>query len=131
MHRIAVDPDYYSADEAAYITGHILPSDKRDDNRRLFRGNALPFFLVAHSTQEGYIYASHKRPGVALLIFAYRGTCMLCACAFRCFCRPRPLTISQEPIPPHMAIDLGWNESADPAREERGESYMVPTLNVP
>jgi hypothetical protein len=59
----AVDPDYYSADEAAYITGHNLQRDKRDDNRRLFRGNALPFFLKAHSTQEGYIYASQKRGG--------------------------------------------------------------------
>jgi hypothetical protein len=59
----AIDPEYYSADEAAYITGHNLPSDKRDANRRLFRGNALPFFLKAHSTQEGYIYASHKRGG--------------------------------------------------------------------
>jgi len=41
------------------------------------------------------------------------------------------LWLSQEPIPPHMAMDLNWNESADPAREGKGEAYMVPALNVP
>ena len=59
----AVDPDYYSADEAAYITGENLSSDKRDDNRQIFRWNALPFFLKAHSTQTGFIFASYKRGG--------------------------------------------------------------------
>jgi hypothetical protein len=35
--------------------------------------------------------------------------------------------ISQEPIPSHMAIDLGWNESADPAREapETRKAWMA------
>ena len=59
----AVDPDYYSADEAAYITGEKLPRAQRDDNRRLFRANALPFFLKARSAQEGYLFASYKRGG--------------------------------------------------------------------
>lgn len=59
----AVDPDYYSADETAYITGAKLPKDIRDANKQLFRANALPFFLPAHHAEEGYIYASHKRGG--------------------------------------------------------------------
>ncbi len=59
----AIDPDYYSADEAAHMTGAKLPEDKRDDNRTLFRTNALPFFFPAGSSEEGYIYASHKRGG--------------------------------------------------------------------
>ena len=41
------------------------------------------------------------------------------------------LWLSREPIPPDMAMDLGWNESADPAREGKGEAYMVPALNTP
>jgi hypothetical protein len=41
------------------------------------------------------------------------------------------LWLSQEPIPPHMAVDLGWNESADPALEGKGDAYMVPALNSP
>lgn len=60
---IAVDPDYYSADEAANVTGGSLPAASRSANTRLFRANALPFFLEAHSTHEGYIYASYKRGG--------------------------------------------------------------------
>ena len=60
---IAVDPDYYSADEAARLTGSDLSEDGLARNIRLFRANAIPFFLNAHSTHEGYIYASHKRGG--------------------------------------------------------------------
>ncbi len=41
------------------------------------------------------------------------------------------LWLSREPVPPHMAIDLGWNESADPSREGRGEQYLVPVLSAP
>lgn len=46
----AVDPDYYSADEVTYITGEKQPSDHRADNRRVFRENAFPFFLKAHTS---------------------------------------------------------------------------------
>jgi len=60
---IALDPDYYSADEAARVTGANLSSDDLARNTRLFRANAMPFFLNAHSIHEGYIYASHKRGG--------------------------------------------------------------------
>ena len=59
----AVDPDYYSADEVAHITGQKLPTSKRDANRALFRKNALGFFVKGQSEQSGYIYASHKRGG--------------------------------------------------------------------
>jgi len=59
----AVDPDYYSADEAAFITGSDLPSGKLEEHRRLFRENSLPFFIKANTTREGYIFASHKFGG--------------------------------------------------------------------
>jgi hypothetical protein len=39
--------------------------------------------------------------------------------------------LSRVPVPPHLAQDLGWNESADPVREGRGESHMVPALRDP
>jgi hypothetical protein len=60
---IAVDPDYYSADEAAMVTGANLSRESRMHNRRLFRAKALSFFSPAHTTQEGYIYAGYKRGG--------------------------------------------------------------------
>jgi hypothetical protein len=60
---IAVDPDYYSADEAARVTGAKLSKELQNANTQLFRTNALPFFLEAGSRQEGYIYASYKRGG--------------------------------------------------------------------
>jgi hypothetical protein len=60
---IAVDPDYYSADEAARVTGAKLSEANRTANTGLFRSNALPFFSKAGSTLEGYIYASYKRGG--------------------------------------------------------------------
>jgi len=60
---IAIDPDYYSADEAARVTGAKLSEANRASNTRLFRTNGLPFFSEAGSTQAGYIYASYKRGG--------------------------------------------------------------------
>jgi len=36
--------------------------------------------------------------------------------------------LSRAPVPPHMAQDLGWNESADPVREGKGQPHMVPAL---
>ncbi|MEZ5540904.1 MAG: LssY C-terminal domain-containing protein [Pseudomonadota bacterium] len=60
---IAVDPDYYSPDEAALVTGAKLPRAERSANRLRFRSNALSFFTPAHTTHEGYIYASYKRGG--------------------------------------------------------------------
>ncbi|MET0066233.1 MAG: LssY C-terminal domain-containing protein [Candidatus Thiodiazotropha sp.] len=59
----SIDPNYYSADEAAFMTGAQLSPDKQRRNRKLFRQNALPFFVPAGSSQEGFIYASYKRGG--------------------------------------------------------------------
>jgi hypothetical protein len=59
----AIDPDYYSADEAARMTGARIPVEKRGNNKALFRANALPFFFPAQTSQDGYIFASHKRGG--------------------------------------------------------------------
>jgi hypothetical protein len=59
----AIDPDYYSADEAALLSGEDLPADKLDEHTRLFRKQALPFYSAAGSTIEGYVYATHERGG--------------------------------------------------------------------
>ncbi len=60
---IAIDRDYYSADEAALVTTAHLPKDERADRKQFFRANALPFFLRNGSTVEGYVYATHTRGG--------------------------------------------------------------------
>jgi len=60
---VAIDPDYYSAEEAALITGAKLPKREREANAEKFRANALPFFSKAGTTHEGYIYASYTRGG--------------------------------------------------------------------
>ncbi len=60
---VAIDPDYYSADEAALVTGDDLSDEQQAESRARFRASALPFFSKAHSTMEGYVYASHMRGG--------------------------------------------------------------------
>jgi hypothetical protein len=59
----AIDPNYYSANEAAMITGNKLNKDEREASKSLFRANVLPFFQKANSTQEGFVYASYTRGG--------------------------------------------------------------------
>ena len=60
---ISIDPDYFTADEAALLATDKM--DSEDDARvtEIFRQSALPFFLQAGSVHEGYIYASHQRGG--------------------------------------------------------------------
>jgi hypothetical protein len=60
---IAIDEDYYSADEAALATGAKLGKDERAALAKLFRAHALPFFLKAGTRNEGYVYASYQRGG--------------------------------------------------------------------
>lgn len=59
----AIDPNYYSADEAAMLSGDNLPAGIRDDHTELFRKQALPFYSASGSTIEGYVYATHARGG--------------------------------------------------------------------
>lgn len=59
----AIDPDYYSADEAAFAVGSRLPADELEDLRDLMRANALPFFHPAGGSREGYVYGSYVRGG--------------------------------------------------------------------
>ena len=59
----AIDPEYYTADEVALITSRHLETHEYEKNRKLFRNNALPFFHHANTTEEGYIFATHKRGG--------------------------------------------------------------------
>jgi hypothetical protein len=58
---IAVDPDYYSADEAAMVTGAQLSKESRIANRRRFRTKALSFFSPANSTQEPSVASRTSR----------------------------------------------------------------------
>ena len=60
---ISIDPDYYSADEAALVTLKKVPKEQRGAHAEMFRRHALPFFSKAQSTNEGYVYASHVRGG--------------------------------------------------------------------
>ena len=60
---IAIDPDYYSADEAALVAGAKLGKQERSAAAGMFRANALPFFLKAGGVNEGYVYATHLRGG--------------------------------------------------------------------
>jgi hypothetical protein len=39
--------------------------------------------------------------------------------------------LSRTPVPPEQAVNLGWNESADPALEGKGRSSLVPPLLEP
>jgi len=60
---IAVDPDYYSADEAALVAAARLPQEQRVEAAMLLRANALPFFFPARGAGEGYVFATHVRGG--------------------------------------------------------------------
>ena len=60
---IAIDPDYYTADEAALVTTDDLDDAAADTVTAAFRKNALPFFLGGHSVNEGYVYATYRRGG--------------------------------------------------------------------
>ncbi len=60
---IAIDPDYYSADEAALLAGAKLPDAERADLKGTLRSNALPLFHAAGKSSEGFVYASHARGG--------------------------------------------------------------------
>jgi len=60
---IAIDPDYYSADEAALVTGAKLSDEERADLQGTLRANAIPLFHGAGKTEEGFVYASHVRGG--------------------------------------------------------------------
>jgi len=60
---IAIDPDYYSADEAALVAGAKLDDEARADLLGTLRANAIPLFHGAGRTQEGFVYASHARGG--------------------------------------------------------------------
>lgn len=60
---IAIDPDYYSADEAALVAGAKLPAERAASLKDGLRAKALPLFHPAGMTGEGYVYASHARGG--------------------------------------------------------------------
>lgn len=60
---IAIDPDYYSADEVALVTGARMKTAERVEFAGTLRANALPLFHPAGKASEGYVFASHVRGG--------------------------------------------------------------------
>ena len=60
---IAIDPDYFSADEAALVSARRLSRERRAALTETFRAKALPFYLKAGAVNEGFVYASHMRGG--------------------------------------------------------------------
>ena len=60
---ISIDPDYFTADEAALLATEDMNAE--DDARvtEIFRQSALPFVLAPGSVHEGYVYATHQRGG--------------------------------------------------------------------
>jgi hypothetical protein len=60
---IAIDPDYFTADEATLATTRQLDDESTERVREAFRRHAMPFFLGGNSVNEGYVYASHRRGG--------------------------------------------------------------------
>lgn len=60
---IAIDADYYSADEAALVTGAKLSDEQASALRDSLRARSLPMFHAAATTSEGYVFASHVRGG--------------------------------------------------------------------
>ena len=60
---IAIDPDYFTADEAALATTTHLDEPSAARVTEAFRQHAMPFFLGGNSVNQGYVYASHRRGG--------------------------------------------------------------------
>jgi hypothetical protein len=60
---VAIDPDYFTADEAAQVAGEDLGAEGAANLADSLRRSALPFFVPAGSVNEGYVYATHLRGG--------------------------------------------------------------------
>lgn len=60
---IAIDADYFSADEAALVAGAKLSDEQGAALKGALRSMALPLFHSAGATGEGYVYASYVRGG--------------------------------------------------------------------
>jgi hypothetical protein len=60
---VAIDPDYFTADETARIAGEDLGAEDAASLTDKLRQSALPFFVPAGSVNEGYVYATHQRGG--------------------------------------------------------------------
>jgi hypothetical protein len=60
---VAIDPDYYTADEVALIARGGLDAEGAAQLTERLRQSALPFFMQAGSVNEGYVYATHMRGG--------------------------------------------------------------------
>jgi hypothetical protein len=60
---LAIDPDYYTADEAALVATEDLGGEKKAQVTAILRQHAMPFYLGGPSESEGYVYATYRRGG--------------------------------------------------------------------
>ena len=60
---VAIDPEYYSADEVAALTGANLRDDAFESLRSRLRRASMPLFLPAGEQAEGYVYTSQRLGG--------------------------------------------------------------------
>lgn len=60
---VAIDPNYFTADEAALIAREDLGAEDAARLTDKLRQSALPFFVPAGSVNQGYVYATHMRGG--------------------------------------------------------------------
>ena len=60
---VAIDPEYYSADEVASIAGGSLSESAFASLRSRLRAASMPLFIPAGEQAEGYVYASEHVGG--------------------------------------------------------------------
>ncbi|HSN70900.1 MAG TPA: LssY C-terminal domain-containing protein [Steroidobacteraceae bacterium] len=60
---VAIDPEYYSADEAAELAGGRLDDESRAELRQRLRNAAMPLYVPAGGRSAGYVYASGRKGG--------------------------------------------------------------------
>ena len=54
--RTVVDPDFYSADEAALLVRKDVPANEYDSLRQYFRDESIRALLLPHTITEGYVF---------------------------------------------------------------------------
>jgi hypothetical protein len=60
---VAIDPEYYSADEVTSLAGGSLSEEAFEALRSRLRAAAMPLHIAAGGQAEGYVYASEHRGG--------------------------------------------------------------------
>ena len=61
--RTVVDPDFYSAEEAALLVQKEVPQGERDRLRQYFRDESIRALLLPHAFTEGYVFLPRVEGG--------------------------------------------------------------------